>query len=246
MIILNYNNYYYLFDDELLKKMKFNDYIRVIKYNIVNYYYINILLYMEYCPKCDNIMDIGRSILKVIHDIAPTSLSMTDTSNTDKLVVQDVRNNETIVRVINMLKNNIDISNETVNWTDLMNHVEFTSIKEKDKKEYIKVVKGIDDNSLNAFLICKNCTYSEKITKRMIVLNNMSSSSNSNFDDFSKYKYMKYDNTLPHTRDYICKNKTCKSHTNMELKDAKWFRPNRGSYVTYYICCICETIWNIA
>jgi len=159
---------------------------------------------MQYCPKCDNIMDIGRSVPKVILDVEPSSLSITGTAPTEKSVIRD---DENIVRIINMLKNNIDVSTEKVNWTDLMNHKEFTSIKEKERKEYIKTIKGIEDESLNAFLICKNCTYSEKITKRMLVLSKMSSSRNSNFDDFSKYKYMKYDNTLPHTRDYVCKNK---------------------------------------
>jgi len=201
---------------------------------------------MQYCPKCDNIMDIGRSVPKVIIDIEPSSLSITGTANTANTEKSIIRDDENIVRIINMLKNNIDVSTEKVNWTDLMNHKEFTSIKEKERKEYIKTIKGIEDESLNAYLICKNCTYSEKITKRMMVLSKMSSSRNSNFDDFSKYKYMKYDKTLPHTRDYVCKNKSCKSHTDVKSKDAKWFRPNRDSYVTYYICCSCDTIWNIA
>ena len=186
-------------------------------------------------------MDIGRSAPKVMLDAEPTSLSAS--TNTEKPNVAD---NDNIIRVINMLKNNIDVSTEKINWTDLMNHKEFTSIKEKERKEYIKTIKGIEDESLSAFLICKNCTYSEKIIKRMMVLSKMSSSRNSSYDDFSKYKYMKYDNTLPHTRDYICKNKSCKSHTDTKLKDVKWFRPNRDSYITYYICCACETIWNIA
>jgi hypothetical protein len=64
--------------------------------------------------------------------------------------------------------------------------------------------------------------------------------------DYSKYKYIKYDNTLPHTRDYICKNKDCKTNKDYKLKDAKWFRPNKNRYETLYICCECDTIWNIA
>jgi DNA-directed RNA polymerase subunit M/transcription elongation factor TFIIS len=97
-----------------------------------------------------------------------------------------------------------------------------------------------------AYVICKNCSYSEKLTNRVLVLNRMSSSKNSSFDNFSKYKYMKYDNTLPHTRDYVCKNKSCKTNTDYKLKDAKWFRPNGNNYTTFYICCVCDTIWNIA
>lgn len=197
---------------------------------------------MKYCPKCDNIMDIGRSAPKSNLNIEPTSLSFTDKS-TQKSVIDD---DENIIRVINMLKNNIDVSNEKINFSDLMKHKEFTSLKDKDKKEFTKIIKGIEDESISAFLICKNCTYSEKLVDRTLILSKMSSSKNSNFDDFSKYKYMKYDNTLPHTRDYICKNDKCKTNTDFKLKNAKWFRPNRENYVTYYICCVCDTIWNIA
>jgi len=199
---------------------------------------------MQYCPKCDNIMDIGRSAPKISFDVNPTSLSVTDkTIETTPSVIAD---DETIIRVINMLKNNIDISNEKVNFDDLMKHKEFTSIKDKEKKEYIKIIKNLEDDSMNAYVICKNCTYSEKLTNRVLVLNRMSSSKNSSFDNFSKYKYMKYDNTLPHTRDYICKNKSCKTNSDYKLKDAKWFRPNSNNYTTFYICCVCDTIWNIA
>ena len=199
---------------------------------------------MQYCPKCDNIMDIGRSIPNISFDVNSTSLSVTDKTieNTQSVIADD----KNIIRVINMLKNNIDISNEKVNFDDLMKHKEFTSIKDKEKKEYIKIIKNLEDDSMNAYVICKNCTYSEKLTNRVLVLNRMSSSKNSSFDNFSKYKYMKYDNTLPHTRDYICKNKSCETNTNYKLKDAKWFRPNNNNYTTFYICCVCDTIWNIA
>ena len=142
---------------------------------------------MKYCPKCDNIMDIGRTAPKSNLNIEPSSLSISEKSA--------VRDDEDIIRVINMLKNNIDISNEKVNFDNLMKHKEFTSLKDKDKKEFIKIIKGLEDESISAYLICKNCTYSEKLVDKTLILSKMSSSRNSNFDDFSKYKYMKYDNT---------------------------------------------------
>ena len=202
---------------------------------------------MQYCPKCDNIMDIGRSAPKIsfaANDVNPTSLSITEksTQNTQSVIADD----DNIIRVINMLKNNIDISNEKVNFDELMKHKEFTSIKDKEKKEYIKIIKNLEDDSMNAYVICKNCTYSEKLIKRVLVLNRMSSSKNSTFDNFSKYKYMKYDNTLPHTRDYVCKNKDCSSHKDPSKRDAVWFRPIATSYSTYYGCTACATIWNIS
>ena len=197
---------------------------------------------MQFCPKCDNIMDISRSAPKSSFASDPTSLSNT---TTEKPVVVD--NNE-ITKIINMFKNGIDITNEKVDFDQLVKHSEFTSLKDKDKKELTKIIKSIEDEALTAYLMCKNCSYFEKLTSRTMVLNKMStnSSTNSELTDYSKYKYMRYDNTLPHTRDYICKNKDCKTHKDHTLKDAKWFRPNQNNYETYYVCCECGIVWNIA
>jgi hypothetical protein len=147
-----------------------------------------------------------------------------------------------------MFKNGIYISNEKVEYYKLIKNKEYNNLKDKEKKELIKIIKSIEDESLSAFMICKNCSYFEKIITRTMVLNKMSfnSISNNELNDYSKYKYMRYDNTLPHTRDYICKNKECKTHKNTELKDAKWFKPNQNTYETFYVCCECGIVWNIA
>jgi DNA-directed RNA polymerase subunit M/transcription elongation factor TFIIS len=153
---------------------------------------------------------------------------------------------DNIVRIINMFKNELDISNEKVDVEKLSRHKEFTNLKDKDRKELLRIIKMGEDDSIAAYIICKNCSYSEKLIKRTMILNKMSKFSNSQSDNLSKYNYMRYDNTLPHTRDYICKNKDCKSNKDSTLKDAKWFRPNQNSYITYYVCCECGTVWNIA
>lgn len=196
---------------------------------------------MKYCPKCDNIMDISRSAPKVSINVNPTSLSNT----TEKSVVNDDEHN---TKIVNMFKNNIDISNEKIDYDQLVKNKEFVNLKDKEKKELNKIVKGIEDESLSAFMICKNCSYYEKIINRTMVLNKMSTNSTSGneLNDYSKYKYMRYDNTLPHTRDYVCKNKDCKTHKNPELKDAKWFRPNPKTYETFYVCTECGIVWNIS
>lgn len=197
---------------------------------------------MQFCPKCDNIMDISRSAPKSSFATDPTSLSNT---TTEKAVTID---NDRIIKIINMFKNGIDITNEKVDFDQLVKHSEFTSLKDKDKKELTKIIKSIEDEALTAYLMCKNCSYFEKLTSRTMVLNKMSTNSitGNELNDYSKYKYMRHDNTLPHTRDYICKNKDCKTHKDHTLKDAKWFRPNQNNYETYYVCCECGIVWNIA
>lgn len=202
---------------------------------------------MQFCPKCDNIMDIGKTAPKISFVPEPTSLSATTvTATTANTTTENIVDNDQIIKIINMFKNGFDISNEKVDIDTLSKHKEFLNLKDKDRKELIKTLKMVEDDSQTAYIICKNCSYSEKLIKRTLLLNKISKNSMTEFDNLSKYKYMRYDNTLPHTRDYICKNKECKSNKDHTLKNAKWFRPNQSSYITYYVCCECGTVWNIA
>jgi hypothetical protein len=210
---------------------------------------------MKYCSKCDNIMDISRNPPKTQTLITqstsntqeneflnPTSLSKTISN--DNTEVDD--NN--ITKLINMFKNNMDISNYVIDNDKLLKHKDYLGLKHKEKKDLQNLIKNIDDENISAYMVCKNCSFYEKITSRTLVLNKMSLNtiSNNESNDYSKYKYMRYDNTLPHTRDYICKNTKCESNTNPELKDVKWFKPNQNTYETFYVCCVCGLVWPIA
>ena len=128
----------------------------------------------------------------------------------------------------------------------LQKHKEFIALKDKDKKELLNILKVNEDDSLNAFYVCKNCSYSERLTKRTNVLNKMYIGSVSGYNNADMFKYYVHDKTLPHTRDYVCRNKSCDTHKNPEKRDAKWFRTNQSSYTTYYVCTVCETVWNIS
>jgi len=193
---------------------------------------------MEFCPKCNNIMDISRTASKMI-TAEPTTISQTTTENVRK-------GEDEFLKVINMFKNNIDLSTQKINIEELQKHKEFIALKEKDKKELLNIIKVNEDESLNAFYVCKNCSHSERLTKRTNVLNKMYIGSVSGYNNVDMYKYYVHDKTLPHTRDYVCRNKSCDTHKNPDKKDAKWFRTNQSSYTTYYVCTVCETVWNIS
>jgi hypothetical protein len=165
---------------------------------------------MQYCPQCNNIMDIGKNPPR----IEPTNIEM---NKNEQLTLSSDTKSEKKVNKLNKKR----------------------QIKREEKEE----IKIDDINS--AYRICKNCSYFEKLNKRTIVFTraNMSAGTNENLD---KYKYMIYDKTLPHTRDYICKNKLCVSHKDDIQRDAVWFRPNQQYYNTIYACCACNTLWNIS
>lgn len=195
---------------------------------------------MEFCPNCNNILDISRTPTKVTV-IDPTTISQTTSDNIKK-------DNDDYLKIINMYKNNINISTmiDNINLTELQKHKEFIALKDKDKKDLLKLFKSQEDDTYNAYFVCKNCSYSEKITKRTNVLNKMNVGSVSGYNNVEMFKYYVNDKTLPHTRDYICRNKNCETHSKPEMKDAKWFRPNQFGYNTYYVCLVCETVWNIS
>lgn len=193
---------------------------------------------MEFCPKCNNIMDISRTPSKMIVQ-EPTTISQTTTENIKK------RDDE-YLKVINMFKNQIDLTGQKINVDELQKHKDFVSLKDKDKKDLLNILKTNEDDSLNAYYICKNCSHSERLIKRTNVLNKMYMGSVSGYNNVEMFKYYVNDKTLPHTRDYVCRNKSCQTHNNPEKKDAKWFRTNQNSYTTYYACTVCETVWNIA
>ena len=183
-------------------------------------------------------MDIGKSAPKVSLAIAtPNTISSETKTNEDE-----------ITKLIQLYKNGDDISNFNIDIKLVTASDEFKKLKDTQQKDLLKVLKSSEiDESLSAFRICKNCSYFERLVGRNLVLSRMSSEASiSGIVDLSKYKYMIHDKTLPHTRDYLCKNDKCESHKNHDKRNAVWFRPVLNSYSTYYGCVTCGEIWNIS
>lgn len=192
---------------------------------------------MQFCPKCDNIMDIGKTIPKPVLNLAtPETVTNTteDTHNT-KIKVE---------KIIELYKNGEDISKYTIDIKKITSNAEFNKLKESDKKTIIKLLSDELDDMQSAYRICKNCSYNEQIVETTLILSRMNTNVSSSVEE--DYSFMVYDKTLPHTRDYKCKNKSCKTHDDPTQKNAVWFRPKLNSYATYYGCTACKTVWNIS
>lgn len=98
--------------------------------------------------------------------------------------------------------------------------------------------------SNKAFFKCLNCGYTREVEQGTLILSRVSEKSGpDNIIDQNKYKDMIYDMTLPHTRNYICPNKECKSQQDYSSREAVWFKPNKYVYNIVYICKACQTIW---
>jgi DNA-directed RNA polymerase subunit M/transcription elongation factor TFIIS len=177
---------------------------------------------MYFCSNCSYILDITKSTL------------LTDTPKIPIIKITDL---------FKLLDNNEDMSKYKPEFTkdDLFKH--------KKAKDYDKNILNnlFEDNIItNAEFICNNCNYVKKINETTLLYQINLEDKITKIYNIEENKLFVQDPLLPHTRDYICKNKDCNTHKNSELKNAKWFRPIQNSYMTYYVCCDCGIVWNIS
>lgn len=225
-------------------------------------YYYN----MQFCPKCDNILDISKTAVKSniqsLDETTPTMLSSTastaSTPSASKITeTEDILDlNKQVENLITKIQNSDNISNDDIkNITHdiFTNNKSYKDLSKHDKttvlKSFTVLLTKLSNNELSnthvIYNICNNCFYNEPIKTKTLIINrtniNASSIINADMDRFSN---MRYDKTLPHTRQYVCKNKECTSHNNYTKRDAVWFRPYNNNYITYYVCVTCGTFWN--
>jgi general stress protein 26 len=111
--------------------------------------------------------------------------------------------------------------------------------------------ESIDSNNLNinnnkAYFNCNNCNFNTEIEPNTLILSRSSiDNNNANIINVNKKKYlnMKYDRTLPRTRNYTCPNKKCESQKDYSKKEAVWFKINKNKFDLTYICLTCDEIW---
>ena len=192
---------------------------------------------MQYCPKCDNIMDIGKTVPKPALNLATPD---TVTNTTEEKYNAKVK----VEKLIELYKSGEDITKFNIDIKKITSNSEFAKLKDSDKNSIIKLLSDDIDDMQSAYRICRNCSYHEKLSETTLILSRMNTNISTAIEE--DYSYMVYDKTLPHTRDYKCKNKSCESHNNPSKKDAVWFRPKLNSYSIYYGCTTCKTVWNVS
>lgn len=112
-----------------------------------------------------------------------------------------------------------------------------------DKKKKHDSGDKKNNSTKKIYFSCTTCGNTEVVKPRTLVLSKKS------HDIAKEYygNYLKPENivniaTLPHTRDYICPNKSCKTHSQPETRDATMTRIG-NSFKMLYICSICMTAW---
>ncbi len=91
----------------------------------------------------------------------------------------------------------------------------------------------------SAHYVCNNCGYNDPIEPGTMIYSKTTEKvdlmSHRNID-------LLYDQTLPVTKNYVCANSKCSTHTNTKDKEAVFYKHNHR--VTY-ICRVCKVDWSI-
>lgn len=188
---------------------------------------------MFYCQTCKNTYDISK-ITTVQH-------------GKGKVIID-----------YDFIVNNIDtpeiktiIASDPFNMEDLQKSAEYRKLK-KNQKELInnKIQDFLPDSKKTllktnnvgdvavAYFICGGCSYIEQIPPGTKIYSETTEISTNN----DSYRNMINSDILPYTRKYTCPNKKCDSHSNVEKREAKFFRIN-NSYKLKMICMACQEIF---
>lgn len=176
---------------------------------------------MFFCPKCNYSLDISKNI--------PTEISGDVQLKIPKDFIDMYQENE--------LEGNVKV---VFTKKDLISSREFKKLNQNEKEEIQSKFNEINSIGYNlAYFICKNCQFVTKIEKGSVIY-----SVSSKVNNVTTSNYRLLDNTLPRTKDYICPNKKCESHKNIN-KEAIFYRPDKNSYRLEYQCGTCRIKWDV-
>ena len=170
----------------------------------------------KFCPKCNFMLDITKNI--DFHKV-------NESSKIIALLLNDNININTNIT--------IDTIKKDSKYKELSN--DNKELLEKNNNKYKKLNK-------TGFYKCLNCGYFKNISNETILID-------SNKSDLYKgdiyLELQKNNNILPRTKDYICPNIKCKAHDKKYIdREAVFYRINK-TYRLKYLCCLCNTEWNI-
>lgn len=110
------------------------------------------------------------------------------------------------------------------------------NVEKKKSKSKIPEAKKI-------YFVCKTCGNTEEVRAGTMIMSKKSEEIAKQYSsEYVSAETMTKVSTLPHTRDYICPNKTCKTHAKPEMRDAVMTRIG-NTMAMKYICTICNTMW---
>lgn len=209
-----------------------------------------------YCPQCNNIYtkitpsakEGFMSRLKAMKGGKKTESETPNTvSSTEQIGGDDLQN------IINKILDGQKLSAGDVKNIDLNEMVKVPAYKKLQAKQKEAVYNIISDlqpkkNNNNediimeskAYFECTNCGFVEPVKDGTLIIRKMKDTTIG--EDFTNYKELIHAKELPITRAYVCPNKQCKSHTDLEQREAVLFRSSHSLKINY-VCRSCTAHW---
>ena len=190
---------------------------------------------MFFCEKCRYLFNITKDVKsKQVGGKINEALTniLTKYASNEKLVDRDLRR---------------------IKGKDLLEDERFEDMTKKEQKKLISTVKAVDRNffveeektlepkigSNVAYFICKYCKNSRAIKPGTLIYSK--NYGGNNITEIIDYTYAIYDQTLPRTKTYICKNAGCDTHKDDSNKEAALTKNILDQIV--YVCTVCGTDW---
>lgn len=180
---------------------------------------------MYFCPNCSYMFDIAKS----------SKVSKENISD-ERIIINK------LVDAFEKLEKNEDLSKYRAAFSkdEMAKNKKYQKLKEDEKIKMNQLFEEIV--SSGAEFKCNNCNFSKQITETTLLYQ-------INLDDkivkvrsIEENELICKDPLLPHTHDYTCKNPSCITHKNPELKDSVFIR-EKNSYKLNYICTVCNYNW---
>jgi hypothetical protein len=212
---------------------------------------------MEYCEKCDNLLDISKTTLlvkqKVFDDKTPLTVSDKETTDeTEETTDETIDTDDGISKIIKKLINNskIDIKDfQLYNFDDFIKNTLYIKLDKKRKLDVhnqLMQYYGKINDTVSAYYVCLSCSFYKEIeTGKMLIHRKNTSNDLEPYVNILGIKNKCYSKILGHTRDYICINKKCESHKDPYKKDAVIYRTPKIIKV-YYVCTTCESWFQVS
>lgn len=178
-------------------------------------------------------------------------------------VTKDIKNkqiggkiNEALTNVFNKYINKEQLEEKDLRKLkrkDILDDERFENMTKKEQRKVISFIRSANKNffieedpptetvtgTTTAFFICKYCKHFKPIKPGTLIYSRSYGGESS--AETEDYTYAIYDQTLPRTKNYICKNPKCESHKNETIREAVLTK--NVFYQIVYICTACSTYW---
>lgn len=218
---------------------------------------------MQFCPNCNNMLDITKSTPKVLKEPTalniqtPTTVSMTEeTTEIKSEHIIDREETKELESIFDKLLKNERLSDneikviENIGVERIMKKKIYTDLDKKQKTIVMGKINGIIENinnSTSAYYYCKNCSYFKQIPAGTVLLNRINNNlMTKSTVNINKLKNKAHSKVNAFTRNYVCINDNCETNhkdlAKRKPKEAVMYRQPDGMQV-YYTCTVCNSVW---